>query len=67
VPKTGTLEVVVLPYGGEVWIDGKRAGEAPLTLRLAPGRHDVEARTSDGTSEREVTLGAGEREQIVFR
>ena len=32
------IEVVMLPYG-EIFIDGKRIGSAPITLAVAPGDH----------------------------
>jgi hypothetical protein len=33
------LHIVVTPFG-DVWIDGKARGHAPLTLKLKPGKHD---------------------------
>jgi hypothetical protein len=61
------LEVVVLPFGGEVFVDGKRAGTAPVTLPLAAGEHEVVARQRGVTLRRRVTLDAGERRQLVLR
>jgi hypothetical protein len=61
------LEVVVLPFGGEVFVDGKRAGTAPVTLPLTAGEHEVIARQRGVTLRRRVTLDAGERRQLVLR
>src|SRR5690606_34512651 len=39
-PRFGTLRVVVIPMG-DVIIDGKSRGRAPVTARLSPGPHEV--------------------------
>ncbi|HET8644087.1 MAG TPA: protein kinase [Vicinamibacteria bacterium] len=39
-PEPGVLKVVVRPWG-EVVVDDRSAGSAPVTLRLEPGRHVV--------------------------
>jgi len=38
---TGTVVVVSVPSGAEVYVDGNFVGEAPATLPLAPGKHTI--------------------------
>lgn len=40
-PTTGTVEVHSTPEGAEVYVDGAFIGNAPATLKLAPGQHTV--------------------------
>lgn len=56
----GTVEVRVARPGAELWIDDRRAGDAPSSVRLAGGRHVVEVRAPGfSPSRREVTVEAG--------
>ena len=60
VPATGTLEVHSTPEGAEVYVDGAFIGNAPATLKLAPGQHTIRVAQS-GYKEwsREVAVQAG--------
>jgi hypothetical protein len=56
----GTVQVVSTPDGADVYSDGAFVGNAPSTLKLAPGKHTVRV-TASGHKEwsREITVGAG--------
>jgi hypothetical protein len=56
----GTVQVVSTPDGADVYSDGSFLGNAPSTLKLAPGKHTVRV-TSSGYKEwsREITVQAG--------
>jgi hypothetical protein len=41
VPASGTIEVRSTPDGVEVYVDGAFIGNAPATLKLAPGQHTI--------------------------
>lgn len=60
------LDVVVPPIG-EVLIDGRAAGESPVTRRLPPGRHVIEGRSGDRHARQTVELAPGEHRRIVLR
>jgi serine/threonine protein kinase len=64
--KPALLEVIVVPYG-EVTIDGKHAGKAPLEIALTPGEHTVEAHNRGHEFRARVTLVAGQRKRLVLR
>jgi hypothetical protein len=59
--QTGHLDVLA-PAGAQVVLDGAAAGIAPLgdTLDVLPGRHHLEARTTQSTKEADVDVGAGQ-------
>lgn len=60
------LTVVVVPFG-EVWIDGKYIGQAPVhAYKLAPGTHEIGVGEGRASETRTVRLGAGQREELVF-
>jgi hypothetical protein len=40
-PMTGSVEVHSTPDGAEVYVDGAFNGNAPATLKLAPGQHAI--------------------------
>jgi serine/threonine protein kinase len=63
--KAAELKVVAIPFG-DVWIDGKRVGPSPFTIKLAPGTYQVGAGDGRQQSSRDVTLGPGERQSAVF-
>lgn len=56
----GTIEVRSTPDGAEVYVDGGFIGNAPATLKLAPGQHTVRV-TQTGFKDwsREITVQAG--------
>jgi hypothetical protein len=58
-----TLTIVVEPYG-DVWVDNKRLGQAPVTLKLAAGTHEVGVGDGRPREKRSVTLGTGERKEF---
>lgn len=64
--RNASLEVVVLPYG-DVTVDGKHVGVAPVTLTLEPGEHAIEAKNRDGTVQKHISLTAGEHRQLILR
>jgi hypothetical protein len=62
VPK-GSVRVVVQPWGN-VWIDGKFFGRAPVKARLPKGRHVVAAGHEIPTVKRAVWTQPGARKEI---
>jgi hypothetical protein len=40
-PSAGEIAVRTVPDHASAWIDGKFVGSAPVTLKLAPGHHQV--------------------------
>lgn len=64
--KPGRLSVVVFPWG-DVWINGKRSGTAPVeNLALPPGRYRVGAGRGKPAETRVVRLRAGQRRTVEF-
>ena len=60
VGNTGRLEIETQPAGAKILIDGKPAGESPLTLEALPvGRHSVTLTTASGSVKRSVRIEAG--------
>ena len=59
-PAIGTIEVRSTPDGAEVYADGAFIGNAPATLKLAPGQHTIRV-TQSGFKEwsREIAVQAG--------
>jgi hypothetical protein len=59
-PAIGTVEVHSTPEGAEVNVDGAFIGNAPATLKLAPGQHTIRV-TQAGFKEwsREIAVQAG--------
>ncbi len=69
-PGRGSLSVIArgAPGFAEVWIDGERAGYAPLQRSLPAGPHEIEVRTSTGESRRaSVVVEDDEIERVVAR
>jgi PEGA domain len=60
VGEVATVSLLSTPEGAEVYIDGAFHGNAPATLKLVPGKHNVRV-TATGYREwvRELTVGAG--------
>jgi len=65
-PANGRLRVVVVPYG-EVSIDGRSVGSAPILRSLPAGEHTVRASSGSRSRSREVTIDPGETETLTFR
>lgn len=60
------LGVFVFPWG-DVWIDGKRYGPAPLKrIQLDPGRYRISAGQGKPSHTRRVVLREGERRTVQF-
>ena len=56
----GQIVVQTQPAGAKVLLDGKAAGESPVTLNgVAPGKHVVTLVSSSGTVKQTVRVGAG--------
>ena len=65
VGNTGRLEIETQPAGAKILIDGKPAGESPLTLDSLPvGRHSVTLTATAGTVKRSVRIEAGRTVKI---
>ena len=59
-PKPATLDVIVVPWGN-VWINGKPRGSAPLMdARLKPGRYRISAGQGEPSKTRTVRLRPGD-------
>jgi hypothetical protein len=63
---TTELTIYVQPFG-EVWIDGKRAGQSPVTVKLAPGDHEIGVGDARIEQRRGVTLKPGESQSVEIR
>ncbi len=59
----GELHIVVQPFG-DVWVDGKRLGQAPVKLKVAPGIHEVAVGDGRPKERRNIQVSAGEREHL---
>jgi serine/threonine protein kinase len=60
------LQVTVYPWG-DVWINGKRRGAAPLErVLLKPGRYRVSAGQGSPSATKRVVLREGERKTVQF-
>ena len=57
------LKITVFPYG-DVWVDGKRLGQAPVTIKLEPGTHEVGVGDGRPREKRSITLGPGEKANL---
>ncbi|MDD9944994.1 MAG: PEGA domain-containing protein [Myxococcales bacterium] len=56
----------MIPFG-DVTIDGKSLGQAPVTTRLTPGTHRVVADSPTRRLSRTLTLAPGQRKRLVLR
>ena len=65
-PITGTLNVNYHPVGTEVWIDGKKVGDAPnIFTDIIVGQHSVELRSSGyETLKSSVTISEGQETRL---
>jgi hypothetical protein len=60
------LTVVVFPWG-DVWINGKRRGTAPLKdLSLKPGRYKISAGRGKPSKTQTVRLREAQRKTVQF-
>jgi len=60
------VRVVVFPFG-DVWIDGKALGHAPVTTKLPSGSHEIEVGDGRPEQRRALQFHAGEHQNLVFR
>lgn len=59
-----SLTIVVYPWG-DVWINGKPRGRAPLkNLSLKPGRYRISAGQGDPTVSQTIRLRSGEKKKV---
>lgn len=64
----GTVNITVesSPSYGEVWIEGKFVGSAPLTFHFQPGTHNIEVRRAGSEPwRRELTVYAYNPASVV--
>jgi len=65
-PQPGRLSVAVFPWG-DVWIDGKHRGRAPIrNVTLPAGRHKVSAGQGKPSKTQVVRLKEGQRRTVQF-
>lgn len=65
-PRPARVSVAVFPWG-DVWIDGKPRGRAPVrNVPLSPGRHKVSAGQGEPWKTQVVRLKEGQRRSIQF-
>jgi len=64
--RTGKASIVTTPPGSEVTIDGKAAGQTPLTIDLAPGKHVVEFRSKLGTRSQTIEVVRGGQASLAI-
>jgi serine/threonine protein kinase len=57
------LKIYVQPFG-DVWVDGKRLGQAPVSIKLEPGTHEVGVGDGRPKERRSVQLSAGQTERL---
>lgn len=62
----GRVHVVALPVG-DVTIDGRAFGSAPVSASLRPGRHVVVVRNGEREERRTVELASEHTERVVVR
>ncbi len=65
-PSRGWLRIVVEPWGN-VWIDGRYFGRAPVKARLPKGRHVIEAGREIPSQRRVVRVQPGARKEVELR
>ncbi|HET7695075.1 MAG TPA: PEGA domain-containing protein [Vicinamibacterales bacterium] len=63
----GRLVITTQPAGAKVSLDGKPAGETPLTIdAVKPGRHVIAIASSEGSARRTVRVEAGQVMTLDF-
>lgn len=66
-PSVGSISVESAAAGAQIFVDGVRAGAAPVTVPdLTPGEHVVQLRGAAGTTERRINVVAGAVTALVF-
>jgi serine/threonine protein kinase len=64
--RAGELRIVVLPFG-DVWVDGKARGAAPVTAKLSPGSHEIAWGDGRPRERRTVHVQTGSHENVILR
>jgi serine/threonine protein kinase len=65
-PKPARLDVIVVPWG-DIWINGKRWGPAPMVNeKLKPGQYRISAGQGGPSQTRRVRLQPGDHKTIDF-
>lgn len=59
--QTGTLVVDSFPAGAMILIDGIERGKAPVSLAVAPGSHQILAKSATGLGKATVQVALGQR------
>jgi hypothetical protein len=55
----GKIQIETQPPGAKVFLNGKPAGDSPLTLEVAAGRHTLTLASASGSVRRTVRVEAG--------
>ena len=64
--RPASLTVVVFPWG-DVWIDGKRKGTAPVkNVSLKPGRYKISAGQGKPSKTKAIRLRQAQRKTVEF-
>ena len=62
---TGTIELTTVPPGARVLLDGKAAGESPVTIpSVTPGRHTLTVLAEAGAVKRTIKVEAGNTAKV---
>jgi len=63
---TGTVNVISVPEGADVYADDQFVGNSPATLKLKPGKHTVAAKMAGYQNwSREITVQAGSEVKLT--
>ncbi len=62
---SATLEMVVSPWGN-IWVDHRFLGRAPVSVPVTPGSHVVQAGFTSPQSRRSVRVRAHQHERVEF-
>jgi serine/threonine protein kinase len=57
------LRIIVQPFG-DVWVDGKRLGQAPVSINVEAGTHEVAVGDGRPKERRNIQLSAGQHERL---
>ena len=64
---SGAISVACASEGAEVWLDGKRAGEAPIELNVSEGSHEIAAHYRNWPVQtRVVQANRTEKQSVAF-
>lgn len=58
-PKVGKIQIETQPPGAKVFLNGKPAGESPMSLEVPAGRHTLTLASASGSVRRTVRVEAG--------